>query len=370
MRRSIGVSAPVCIFRRHTTVDLHQRAWAALRRYVGARPSGIVQFPTRRSRLDALRPGESLLIVRKYGGLGDILISSMLFPLLAAQYPEIRVTYAVPRHYHPLFEGSGLRLLAYEDVFAVGTDYHRSAVRDAVVQAYDLIEDISIPCHVWENFFVAYGGVDGDGHGLRWRNRLDMWGRWFGLRIEAPRTCIVIREEERAAARRLLAQALPGRGPVCLLAPFTASPTKNYPWVAELAAGLAGRGYRVGLLHNAPVPGPVPTLTGLSLRQMGAACAAADLIVAADTAAFHWGGILGTRTVGIFNVNSGEAYCRYYPTAVPVQTCATPCINVRYRDCAQHLPAAELPTVPGVGLSRCYPRATVDTILAAVPGGA
>ena len=98
----------------------------------------------------------------------------------------------------------------------------------------------------------------------------------------------------------------------------------------ELAARLAEAGFAVGLLHHKTIPSDFPTLAGLSLRMMGAVCAAADLIVAVDTAAFHWGGILGRPTIGIFNVNDGAAYCRYYPTARFVQTCAQPCINVRY----------------------------------------
>jgi hypothetical protein len=100
---------------------------------------------------------------------------------------------------------------------------------------------------------------------------------------------------------------------------------------------------------------------------MGAVCAAADLIVSVDTAAFHWGGILGRPTLGIFNVNDGAAYCRYYRTARAVQTCATPCINVRYGQgegtCPQHT-QERLPSLPGswFAMSRCYPSSTVEGI--------
>jgi hypothetical protein len=345
-------------------------AWTELRTIVGARPPGIVQFATRRSRLDTLRPGEQLLIIRKYGGLGDILISSMLFPALAAQYPDVRVAYAVPMQFHPLFEGSGLRLVAYEGIWG-GQDAgsHSGSVRAEILEQYDLIEDISIPCHIWENFFVAHGGIDGDGHGLRWRNRLDMWSRWFGLQVETARTNIVIRDDERSAARRRLQQTAGTGRPICLLAPFAYNRTKSFPWFAPLAARLEAEGYAVILLHNRRVPHRLPTLFDLSLRQMGAACAAADLIVSVDTAAYHWGGILGRPTVGIFNVNNGAAYAKYYPTATIAQTCPTPCINVRYGPgegtCPLHT-RERLPVVAGIGLSRCYGRSTVETIGQAV----
>lgn len=348
-------------------------AWRTLRRIMRARPSGIVQFPTRRSRLDELRPGERLLIIRKYGGLGDILISSMIFPMLADQYPDIRVSYACPLRYHPLFQRSGLHLVPYETIWS-GRDieHHRGSVRPEILDRYDLVEDISIPCHIWENFFVAYGGIDG-GNGLRWRNRLDMWARWFGLRVANPRTNIVIRGEEKAAARRLLTQAVRSDRPVCVIAPWSVNRRKNYPWFERIADVLVKDGWAPALLHDRRFPVGLPMLTGLSYRVMGAVCAIADLIVSVDTAAFHWGGILGRPTIGIFNINDGAAYCRYYPTARPVQTCATPCINVRYGPgegtCPQFT-ADDLPPGPGLGLlpSRCYGQATVGRILEAIRG--
>lgn len=363
--------APVRLFPRPVAPNGNSDAWVTLRHRIGARPAGLVQFSTRRSRLDALKPREQLLLIRKYGGLGDILISSMLFPMLADQHPEIRVTYACPRAFHPLFDGSGLRLLAYEDVWSRREiDRHRGSVRPELLDTYDLIEDISVPCHVWENFFVAHGGID-PGSRLKWRNRLDMWARWFGLQVQNPRTNIRIRDEERAAARRLLVELAGTDRPVCLLSPFAANRTKSYPWFEELAARLAEAGFAVGLLHHKTIPSDFPTLAGLSLRMMGAVCAAADLIVAVDTAAFHWGGILGRPTIGIFNVNDGAAYCRYYPTARFVQTCAQPCINVRYGPgegtCPKHT-RETLPAIPvsGLATSRCYSRSTVQQIMEAL----
>ena len=113
--------------------------WTELRRLMGARPAGIVHFPTRRSRLDELRPGEKLLLIRKYGGLGDILISSMIFPMLADQYPDVRVTYACPRQFHPLFDGTGIGLIAYEDIWSRRViDRHRGSVRAELLERYDL----------------------------------------------------------------------------------------------------------------------------------------------------------------------------------------------------------------------------------------
>jgi len=335
--------------------------WADLRKVIGARPEGVVAFKTKRSRLDELKPGERFLIIRKYGGLGDILVTSMMFPDLLEQYPEIEVTYAPPKQYHALFEGTGLKLRAYEEVYSDTGYYHRGGVQAPILSQYELIEDISIPCHVWENFFVAYGGVDG-GNGLKWRNRLDMWSRWFGLTVKHPRTIIRLRSDEIEQARNMLKGF--GSGPFLLLAPFTGNRTKNYPWFLELARKL-DKDWRVILLHGERPHWSIgyPILAGLSYRMMGAVCAAADMIVAADTSAFHWGGILKTPTVGIFNINDGDTYCAYYPTATSVQCCDTPCINVKYRNCSKHY-QGDLPAISGMGLemSKCYWPDTVTQI--------
>lgn len=347
-----------------------QDAWQALRRAVGARPSGIVQFPTRRSRLEDLVPGEKFLIVRKYGGLGDILIASMIFPMLADQYPGIRTVFACPREYHPLFDGSGLELVAYEDVWALhGMTDAIGGVRAKILERYDLIEDISFPCHTWQNFFIAYGGIDGN-PALKWRNRLDMWANWFGLSVRDPRTNIVIRRDEIEQARRLIEGIVGRNRPACLLAPFSRSRTKSYPWFERLACRLADEGFAVLLLHPKRAPSSIPTLTHLPLRAMGAACAAADLVVSVDSAAFHWGGILRRPTVGIYNTNDGATYARYYPTARTVQACPTPCIDARYGPgngtCPRHI-QEKLPSLAGseFQLSRCYAPATVEQVVLA-----
>lgn len=328
--------------------------WTQLRRAVGAPPSEDFIFVTRRSRLTDLRPGEKLLVIRKYGGFGDILILSMLFPDLRDQYPHIDVTFALPQRFFPLFDGTGLALLPYESCFLNHVhDPVRGTVRSEFLSGFDLIEDLSNPCHRWQNLFIKHGGIDG-GHGLKWRNRLDMWSRPMGLTVKNPRTIIRITDAERAAAKGKLNRF--GPPPHLILAPFTGSLPKNYPWFLELAAALKRDWTVVILRQQHPETGlGFRTLSGLSARGMGAACAAADMIVSGDTAAFHWGGILGVPTVGLFATNDGATYCKYYPSATFVQCCDTPCIETKYQRCEKQYPGS-LPVVPqlGVGLSKCF----------------
>ena len=340
--------------------------WAELRKLIGAPPAGQLAFSTKRSSLQDLRPGEKLLVLRKYGGLGDILISSMIFPDLHDQFPDIHITYACPAGYHTLFDRSGLALEKYETVWRNAINFHRANVQTPVLSQYDLIEDISYPCHAWETLFTQLNGhlrdlVDGQGgNGLRWRNRVDMWSRWMGLKVQHARTCITITEEEKQQARALLKT----KKPVLVLSPISNSRTKNFAWYRELARKLLGLGYEIRGLHTEPLDG-VQTLSRLPLRMMGAICAVADMIVSVDSSTFHWGGILGVKTVGVFNTNCGETYCKYYPTARWVQTCSTPCIQSRFGNCPkQH--KGLMPGVMGIEMSPCYHPEDVDKIVAAV----
>ena len=353
----------------------YKAEWAELRKFIGARPEGIIAFPTRRQSLKELRPGEKFLILRKYGGLGDILIASMMFSDLKEQYPDIHVTFAPPKQYHDLFLHSGLSLLPYEKVFSghgwsnraempetLRTSYDLSSgVNPDVLKEFDLIEDISIPCHVWENFFVRYGGVNNGGNGLLWRNRLDMWSQWFGLKVKRAETCINIMPDELEKGRQIIRRYAKSSKPALIFSPIAANVTKSYGWYKELTE-LLKKDWNVILLHAKQL-GYEKTLAGLSYREMGMVCAAADLILSVDTATFHWGGILKRPTVGIFNVNDGETYARYYPSAVIVQTCNTPCINTRYNSCDK-LYHGPFPTPTGVGIdfSKCYHKSTVQKV--------
>lgn len=334
--------------------------WRAFRERIHAKCPRIQRFPTHRSSLSSLRPGEKLLILLRYSGIGDYIVTSMMFPALREQYPGIHVSYAIPTGFHPLFEGTGVCLVPYDGDF-----------QPVWLREYDLIEDINTAPHIWEHFCVEYGGTSGDWHGIRRMHRLDVMSRWFGLKVRNPHSEITIREEEKQQARRLLSRGSEGK-PVCLLAPISFQQSRSYPWFVELSQRLQSDGWIVRLLHHTAIPGPVPTITGLSIRMMGAVISVADLLVSVDTAAFHWAGICGRPAVAIFNSQLGVVHCRDYPTVHPVQTCATPCIhNVRWggdNESCSRLTRDTLPRFPAFSgrLSRCFGRKTVEQIMETV----
>lgn len=347
--------------------------WEKVRLFIGAGPIHPV-FRTKRQRLEDLRPGEKFLLVRKVGGLGDILVQSQIFPELADQYPGVIVDYAIPRHYWPLFEGTGIVTTRnWSDVYgAIGQNYPPEStfwgtgIRPELLDEYSLIEDISRPCLEYESLLMRYFTIDG-AYGFLWRDRLDVWANVFGLKIQNARTCIQLRPEEIREAKDRY-RGLGAKKPILIWAPMSGDDKRNYPWHAEVTGLLSPR-WDVFYLHDQPM-GP-RCLPKLSLRQMGAAVAAADAVVAVDTSTYHWGGLLRKPTVGIFNLIKAEARSKYYPTARFLQICESPCIGTKYQPgvVCPHWPAGteNLSKGPnGRFLSRCYPRSSVEQIVEAV----
>lgn len=339
--------------------------WSKLRAVVGAGPVWPV-FPTKRRHLDEMESGERLLVIRKHGGLGDMLMTTMLFGDLQEQHPNIEMTYAVPRHYFPLFEGNtmGLKVIAYEELYGpkdgqYGPDgpQHKAGLQNWIYDEFELVEDISFPCRLWEQLMIKHDTIYGE-RGLRWRNRIDRWSRWMGFEVKHPTTIIRLNQEEVQGFRsRFHATSRP----VLVWSPISAKPNRSYPWHKEVKGLLEKEGFKVLYLHHESLG--VDSLHGRSLRDMGAAIQAADFVLSVDTATFHWGGILLRPTLGLFNLLLGESHAKYYPTASTLQLCDTPCIAARYENPV----ACEKWAEPNpMGLSRCFQPDSVEQIVRGV----
>lgn len=331
--------------------DIHR-----LRHDMGIRPyDPNVYFHDKASLWD-IRPGQKILIIRKYGGLGDVLICSYLLQAIHERFPDNPLTFANPRRYRDLFEGiPWLNFLEYDDIFKDYNFIRGGVIANEVTAQYDVVEDVSTPCHIWEATFKAFVF---DRDGLMWRNRLDIWGNWVGVYgFNEPKSCVTISRDE---VKRARGKFFGNAANPCLLAPMSALDSKDYPYYNELKAGLERKGWNVFLAGNKKwmvEREPRPPLSADSNRELLAMAGAADLVVTVDSAFLHATGIMGTPGVGIFNINDGAAYCKYYPNITPVQLCDKPCIMLYAHQCQWDYSMRKT----------CYPRNSVEQILAAVP---
>lgn len=334
----------------------HKGELAALRIAIGARPFDPHVYHNSRETLTTCKPGQSVLIIRKYGGLGDIYIASYVLNEVHKRFPENPITFATTKRYHELFRNvPWMTLLDYETVHQEFAKVRGGIIQSEVAQRYDVVEDISTPCHVWECVFKAH---DFTREGLKWRNRAEMWLGWMGITgVESLETCITLSRNEIENARiRYLPKTTKK---IVLVSPTSALDSKDYPFWGALCDRLARAGYapvRVG--DPKKVGGCLSTRT---TRELLGVIAASWLTISVDSAVFHGAGVMGKSCIGLFNINDGAAYCKFYPHATPLQLCDTPCIMRDAHKC-------EVPGGKRANMT-CYRADSVDKIMELVEKG-
>lgn len=235
---------------------------------------------------------DKVLIYRKNGGLGDILVQRMLFGEVKALDPSIRLFYACPTKYrsavadHPALE-------AVLDVEAVDRS------------DFGAVYDISTVCRDTECRSAPYPAP----------NRSDIWAATVGLTLRHHDMQLSFRDGEVAAARRRMVHVAGGRGPLVAFSPVSAMNGKNLDQqqASGVLAGLRRNGFCPVVLHTSYLEWlDCPQLTRLSIRQWMACVASADLVVSVDSACFHMAGGAKRPLVGVFSFADGAVYGKYY----------------------------------------------------------
>ena len=335
--------------------------WRKFREACGVHPDPHVYYHSPRT-FWCPRSGDKALIIRKYGGLGDILICSYMLSEIHQHYPDAKLTFCTPTGYHELFQGvKWLKLLPYDKVSVANSSVRGGVIENKVAAQYDIVEDVSTPCHVHEQLFTLWDFSRGP---IKWQNRLHMWlGAITPLGhadTADPKSCIKIRPDEIKSARRRYFPEEAGR--IALVAPVSALDSKNFPWHGDLCKILAAAGYTVRLLGDEnKIKGPrAPVIQARNFREFLAVIGAADLVVTVDSACLHGCGVMGRPGLGLFNINDGETYCRFYPKITPLQLCPTPCIMRDVHRCQKRTPE---------GAQNCYPQDSVQRVAKALQEG-
>lgn len=310
--------------------------WDYLRTYIGERPGDPYAVINARNYLPFARAGQRILIIRKVGGLGDVLHCSLMLPEIMRQYPQCELTFATARQYHNLFDGAPFRVIDQDDVWRGAT------VRDGVISLpiadqYDIIEDVSTPCYLYESTQTYFGRDK-----LKWRPRLEIWSEWIGLKmayeiLECP---VKITNEEQQQARDAYWPTPPyttERKKAIALCPTSSNYIRSLSegrW-KPLKAELERKGYQVAVFG---VPYESCSHECKDSRAYVAAMLAADCVVTVDSAASNIAGIWKKPCVALYGMTHGETYTRYYPTVRPLQWCETPCMQQHGTGCSMRTP--------------------------------
>lgn len=235
-----------------------------------------------------------VLIMRKIGGLGDILMHRMMFEDFHLLAPECKIYFACPTQFHAVVRDHPF----LTDVL----DWEQVNLDDFAV-----VYDTSSACSRYEVAMAPYSGL----------NRSDIWAEHCGVTLTQHNMYISINEDLLIEARLRVAKLNKEKRPTVLFAPVSAMKNKNllFTQIEATVQALRERGLFVYTTHSGPIKEldrlNVPVLSG-NLTQWMANVAVADYVVCVDTSVFHLAGGLGKPLVGIFAFTDGYVYGFWY----------------------------------------------------------
>lgn len=252
-----------------------------------------------RESLDDCSDGDKILVLRQYGGLGDIIMQSMIFTELREKFPTSQIDFALPKTFHSLFRGCE----HYIDNILDSDKVKHKIYRLLAKGTYNFIGDISITCAKYECYSMdKFGFVD--------KERSDIWAESIGFKLKKHQSCINFSHGERTEAMDYLK---PDGRPIVGFAPFSANLDRSYPYSLqqELVNGLSAIGCRVIGLHSGNMNVKCEQIS-TDIRKLGALISQMDLMVSVDTGQLHYAGVLGIPVIGLFGVTDSKVRLRYY----------------------------------------------------------
>lgn len=240
-----------------------------------------------------------ILIYRQYGGLGDILMMRMIFEDFKKLDENNQLYFACPSHLkdavidHPYLDG----ILDAETVEK--EDYYTY--------------DVSHSCTRYE---IAKGSESD-------KNRSDIWAESCGIVLENHNMHIKLSNEEIELGKNKIKNFYNNNLPNVIFCPVSAMASKNLQpnQIKDLIANV--KNCNIIGLHKEKIETldemKIPTIYNTSIREWMGIIYNADYVITVDTAAFHFAGGIGKKTLGIFTWADGLVYGKYYKNSKIVQ---------------------------------------------------
>lgn len=241
---------------------------------------------------ELLRIRKRILIIRKQGGLGDLLVHRMIFEDFKLLMPDVHISFACPKHYHDALSDHPFIDELIDSKLSINP-------KDYICQY-----DTSSAC--WDYEQLAAPLIE--------KNRSDIWAEHCGVTLTRHNMHINSLETEWAKSM------LPKDRKTILFMPVSAMPNKNLDdnQVIPVVKELESQGYFVFSIHTKPFS-YFPTIIDLNLRQWMSIISVTDYVISTDTAALHCAGGLRIPTVGIFSWADGKVLSKYYPSVHVLQ---------------------------------------------------
>ncbi len=260
------------------------------------------RLSSKTSLTDFVKKRNKILIYRKYGGLGDILMHRMMFKGFKDCMPDAEIHFACPEYYH-----DAVRDHPYIDKLL--------NVKEIDISEYLVSYNTSSACNRVETRLSPNKAP----------HRSDIWAEHCGVKLEDHNMHFCLTENEKATGRAILDVFGQGK-PRIVIAPVSAVKYKNLTekTLLPLLKGIEERGLLAVPLHNGDIPFldriNFPMIKENHIRKWIAIINAADMVISVDTAAFHCAGGLGKPTIGVFTYVNAETYGKYYQNVLSVQS--------------------------------------------------
>lgn len=237
---------------------------------------------------DFYQKRNKVLVNRRVGGLGDILMIRMIFEDFHLVMPEIEITWALPRFYHPIASHPFVKnIIECNDIKRI---------------EFGQIYDITTPCRVHECKFAQNNT----------KHRSDIWANSCGINLTKHNMHL-------ESSNKI------NTNTVLFIPTSSAMPEKNLndKLIKEIVSGLKEKGLEVITLHHQNQPifenlGIKQYITQ-NLKEWLKIIDYSEYVISIDTAVFHASGGLGKKTIGIFSFTNGKIYGKYYKNTKIVQ---------------------------------------------------
>ena len=237
-----------------------------------------------------------VLIKRKAGVYGDIIMQRMMFEDFHKVMPEINLTYACPRTYLE---------------FAKDHPYAETvAIEEINERTYGASYDITTVCRVHESKMGGKNTI----------HRSDIWANHCGVKLSNHNCFMECKEKEfyieklyEINTKKLPMVLVAAKSTKCM---FGQSKSLTDTQIYEVCKKLCDKGFFVYTIHNEPLEIftsiNIPQFIKIEPESWKGLVAAADYVISIDTGTFHLAGALKKPLVGVFSFTDGKVYGRHY----------------------------------------------------------
>jgi len=254
-----------------------------------------------------------ILVVRKSGGLGDIICCEPVIRGLRKKYPHAEIIFGMPREFVCLFEGCSE--ITYKGYGSAELTIHWMRKYE---EQYDILLDLHGPA------------TNDEKYGSPPCSRTESFCNYAGVKASCPE--IHLTDDEKSAALEVFNEY---PKPWIGFGPNGTNWTRNWPkdrW-EKLTEETPGTKFYFDKEKESMFDRAIP-FVGKSLREVAALISQLDLMISVDTGLLHLAGAVGTRTFSIWGPSDPKRTLKHYPEAyyldpAPYRAkagCVSPCL--------------------------------------------